>query len=233
MIKRHHMLKHPWLSDRKILVAFSLLLVLLGCFFRLYQITQSDFVFYDEGYYLNYSRPFGAIIQARYPSGFSELTEAVYAYIRICLGTGKALWFLLADSRYFFGGLKSWFFPRVLSAVFGILCLAVSYRFARRFYRSRSVAWLAVVILALLPSHVFYSRVGLQETLSTFLMLLGFYYYLFPRSFGPRTFVAGGLFIWVLLKNAARDFGNIYGSCSPIWPVFSLSGTLTTAAIPR
>jgi len=201
MNEHHHMSRTSLLSDRRILIAFSLLVVLLGCFFRLYQINQSDFVFYDEGYYLNYSRRFGEIIQARTPFQFPEMTEAVYAFIRICLGTGKALWFLLADSRFFFGGLKAWFFPRVLSSIFGILCLPVAYRFARKFYHSRSSAWLTVIVLALLPSHVFYSRVGMQETLSTFLMLLGFYYYLFPRKIGPRTFTAGALFALTFFAN--------------------------------
>ena len=66
---------------------------------------------------------------------------------------------------------------------------------------SSRVAGLAMSLLAILPSHVFYSRVGMQEALSTFLVLAGFYCYFFPRSFGWRTLAAGAIWGMAFFAN--------------------------------
>lgn len=167
---------------------------ILGVALRVYHITRNDFVFYDEGFYLNYSRFFGDIMERHPPDTFSQSLSAVWAYLRISLSTGKALWFALVDARMFFGGFKAWSFSREVACLFGVLTIFIVYPFAQRFYSSRRVALLSVAFCALLPSLVFYSRVGLQETLSAFLIVLGFYFYLFPARFGLRTFIAGLIF---------------------------------------
>ncbi|MDP2654783.1 MAG: glycosyltransferase family 39 protein [Candidatus Omnitrophota bacterium] len=175
------------------------LLISFGVILRFWKVWQADFLFYDEGFYLNHNRLVGEILKHHFPATFGDFFHALYAYLRVCLATGKALWFLLVDSRIFFGAVEFWAFSRVLSAVFGALTLAMLYRFSRRYFASSSIAWLSVAILAVLPSHVFYSRIGLQEACSTFLVLAGFYFYLFPRGFSGRTFLsavilAGGFF---------------------------------------
>lgn len=186
---------------RKIIIILALCLAGIGILFRFYNITQNDFVFYDEGYYLNYNRLIGEIINRGYVRNFGEFLKAAGTYIRSSLGTGKALWFLIVDARIFIGAMESWFFPRLVAAIAGSLTLLLVYRFASRFYNSSLTGWIAVALLSILPSHVFYSRIGLQETLSTLLLLAGFYFYVFPRRFSPRTFISGLFFTAAFFAN--------------------------------
>ena len=158
--------------------------ILLGTFLRFYQITHNTFFFFDEGLYLNLHRKYLVLINYVHPRTFHDIAGALNLCIRLSLGEGKALWFFISHLRVFFGGLEAWYFPRVVSAVSGVLTLAVIFFFARRFFSSVRAGWISVVLLALLPSHVFYSRLGLQETTCTLFFLLGFYFYLFPRGFG-------------------------------------------------
>lgn len=167
------------------------LAIFIGIIFRFYQITESDFIFYDEGYYLNWSRPLGEALTTHKISDFKEFSKVVYEYMSRSLASGKALWFLLVDLRFFFGGLEQWYMSRLLAAILGVAAMGLTFIFARRFFNNVYIAWLATALLAILPSHVFYSRIGLQESLSTVLVLSGFYFYLFPARFNWRTLAAG------------------------------------------
>ena len=189
---------HPHLS--KGIVIFSLIAGMFGLVLRFYSITSNDFIFYDEGYYLNWTRPLGEALAAHHLKG-EDMRKAVDIYVTRSLGSGKALWFLLTDSRFFWGGFKDLFFARLLAAIFGTATLGMTYLFAKRFFDSSRVAGLAMSLLAILPSHVFYSRVGMQEALSTFLVLAGFYCYFFPRSFGWRTLAAGAIWGMAFFAN--------------------------------
>lgn len=209
------------LPMRRVLVAAAAFFVLFGMALRFYRINQNDFVFYDEGYYLNFMRPFGEVLGRHLLPDAGEIGKAVWTFIRICLGTGKALWFLVVDSRVFWGGLKTWYFSRIVAAVFGILTLFLIYPFARRFYQSEKVALISVAILAVLPSQVFYSRVGLQETLSAFLVLSGFYLYLFPREFGRRTFFSGLVFGAAFFSNYRLIILPVLILVAELWQAFS------------
>ena len=182
-------------------ITVCLFFLIAGCVFRLWHITQSDFVFYDEGFYLNHNRALGEMIAAHQPMDMANLKRAFEIYARTCLASGKSLWFFLADARIFFGRVHEWFWARVMAALFGILTIFLTYGFAARFFRCRWTAWLSAVVLSVLPSHVFYSRLGMQEALSTFLVLLGFYFYLFPRRFSFRTFAAGFIFGLAFFSN--------------------------------
>ncbi|HSV43399.1 MAG TPA: glycosyltransferase family 39 protein, partial [Candidatus Bathyarchaeia archaeon] len=166
----------------------------VGCLFRVWHITRNEFVFYDEGFYLSHNRLLGETIQQHYPLGTADLKEAAKIYFKTCLASGKSLWFMLSDVRVFFNRVHDWFWPRVIASVCGILTIFLTYCFAVRLFQSRWVAWLSVALLAVLPSHVFYSRTGLQEAFSTLLVLIGFYFYLFPRRFSWKVFLAGLFF---------------------------------------
>ncbi len=206
---------------RKIVVILAVWVIGIGVLFRFANITQSDFVFYDEGYYLNFNRMIGEIVDSGALTDFGQRMKAFGAYIRSSLGTGKALWFLIADSRFFFGATQSWFFPRLIAAIAGTLTLFLVYRVASRFYNSPWTGWLSVALLAVLPSHVFYSRIGLQETLSTFLLLAGFYFYLFPRRFGPKTFIAGTFFAAAFFANYRLIILPVLVAFCELWVSFS------------
>lgn len=178
----------PFQKDRSGLFALLVIpLILLGTALRFYRITANEFFLYDEGHYLNYSRLLLDFVEAHFRNSLYDFGQACKAVLEASLASNKPLWFLITNMRVFFVGTEGWFFPRAVSAVFGSLTLIPLFLFARRFFESRSVAWLSVVLLAVLPSHVFYSRLGMQEAFSAFLFLWGIYFYFFQRRLSGRT----------------------------------------------
>lgn len=175
--------------------------VLLGIGLRLFNITQSDFVFYDEGYYFHYNKTFTDLVARHFPESFTELKDALFATLRISLGSGKALWIFLINLRVFLGLDTAWFYPRVISALAGCLTLFVVYRFAKDYYRSTTVAALSTIFLAVLPSHVFYSRLAMQEGLCTLWFVLGFYFYVIPKKLQAKTFLSSLFFMLAYYSN--------------------------------
>ena len=169
-------------------------LVIIGILMRLYHITQNDFFLYDEGFYLNYNHLLVRLMTSHPPENFHDWMQAILVWFRFSMASGKALWFLLIDARVFLGLMHAYFIPRLVSAMAGSLTLWITFVFARRFFNSFWLGMLSLVFLAFLPSHMSYSRLGFQEALSTLFFLLGFYFYLFPRSFTFKTFVSGLFF---------------------------------------
>ncbi len=182
-----------WLSQKTLKIS-SLAVVavfcLLGIFFRFYIITANEFFIYDAGFYLNLERDYLRFISDHFPRTLYDFWRALYLCLCLALKEGKALWFLISNLRVFVGAEHLWFFPRVVAALAGTAVLFVVYHFARRLFNSRLVAGLSVMTLAVLPGHVFYSRLGLQETLCTLFFLTGFFFYLFPSKLGIRTFIS-------------------------------------------
>ncbi len=195
--------------------------VFFGIIFRFYHISRNDFVFYDEGYYLNYNRLVMYLVSRHTPQGFDDFYRSFGAFLRTSLASAKALWFLVVNARVYFLGFDAWFFPRIVSALSGTATLFLLFLFSRRFYEKPAVACLSVVILALLPSHVFYSRLGLQEALSTLLVLLGFYFYVFPAHFSPRAFLAAGCFAAAFFTNYRLIILPVLFLFAEIWLSFS------------
>lgn len=185
----------------RIFVAFCLFIILTGCVMRLWHIDRHEFIHYDEGLYLNYNRALGELIDANYPLTTQDLLRAFRIYLRTSLASGKVLWHLVSDLRIFFGKVDALYIPRIISAVFGVLSLFLVYCFASRFFRSKRIAWLSAALLAVLPSHVFYSRLGMQETMCTCLLLIAFYFYFFPRKFSWKSIVAGVFFGLAFFSN--------------------------------
>ena len=175
--------------------------LLVGSGLRLMRAATNDFIFFDEGFYLNYNSRFYDLLETHPPDNWPDLQRAVSYWFRLSLGSGKALWFMISDARFFFGAYRQWFVPKLIAALAGIMTLGLTFLFARRFFLRLSTATLSLALLAVLPSHVFYSRLALQETLSTFFFLAGFYFYLFPRGFGPRTFLSAAMFAGAYFTN--------------------------------
>ncbi len=167
---------------------------LAGIFLRFYAITEENFFFFDEGYYFNLHREYIELIEKRPPQNFTDFKGAFYMCVRLALGEGKALWFLLSHVRAFWGHLEDWWYGRMLSAIFGTIALFVFYLFVRRFANSKQLALLSVTILAVLPGHVFYSRLGLQESLCTLMFFLRFTYIFFRPSLAQGLLFP--LFLW-------------------------------------
>ncbi len=183
------------------IMALTVVAVSFGIWARFFHITQNEFFFFDEGYYLNTNRPFLESVMAYPPKNLSQLWQVVQHYLLVSLRSGKPLFFLLSDGRLFWGGVKDWFVPRVISAIFGILTLPLIFIFARRFYKSSVVAWLSVAFLAILPAHVFYSRLALQEAVATFFFVAAMYFYLFSEAKFSRLAISAILFVCAYLSN--------------------------------
>ena len=164
--------------------------VTFGIILRLYGLNRSGIFFYDEALYLNHSLPILELIEKVHPAG-QAFWQAMAAYIKAPLAFTKPVWILLVDSRFLFTQVHDWDYAKYVSCVFGILTLPIAFIFSRRYFNSLPVACFSTALLALLPGHIFYSRIGLQEAFSIFVVLTGFYYYLFPRDFGKKTFLAG------------------------------------------
>ena len=92
---------------RKIAMGALLFVTIGSLALRFYQITRSEFFFYDEGFYLNYNRLFLETIAERFPKTFRDWFMVFKFFIRFSLLSGKALYFMLSDSRVFFGRLDS------------------------------------------------------------------------------------------------------------------------------
>ncbi|MBF0122286.1 MAG: phospholipid carrier-dependent glycosyltransferase [Candidatus Omnitrophica bacterium] len=178
-------------KPRNIFVASMAMALILGVMLRLYNLLGSGFFFYDEGLYLNHNLLALEWIRKYHPQGMADNVRAFLAYLKIALGSGKSLWFLVIDSRFLIGGIHVWSFAKGAACFFGLMVLPIAYAFAKRFYRSKDVALLTVGLMALLPGAVFYSRIALQEAFSTVLVLSGFYVYLFFRRFEWRVILSG------------------------------------------
>ncbi|MBF0618966.1 MAG: phospholipid carrier-dependent glycosyltransferase [Candidatus Omnitrophica bacterium] len=178
-------------NNNYILNAVLLLAVVLGLVLRVYGLGNSGIFFYDEAMYYDHTLPVLDFISKHHLAGFSDWSKAAMVYLQVALSFTKPIWIFIVDSRCLLGQMTNWDYAKYASCLFGILTLPLMFLFSRRFFDSRVAAVLATALLAVLPSHVFYSRLGMQEAFSVFAVLLGFYFYLFPRAFGVGTFVAG------------------------------------------
>nr|CAX68895.1 hypothetical protein JG1_0090 [uncultured bacterium] len=158
------------------------------------------FFFYDEGLYLNHNRLLLEYINTHTFSP-SDFWQILNYYFKSALGSGKALWYFVIDLRCLWGGVADWKFSKVAACFFALMTFPVVFVFTRRFYNSTVVALISLVFLAILPGHVFYSRLGLQEALSTLLVVAGFYFYLYPRQFGWKTALSATLFAAAFFAN--------------------------------
>ncbi len=192
----------PWPGNIRKFLTFVLIgLVALGVFFRFYNITANTFVYYDEGLYLSENLQFVTLIERFPPRNFPEFLNILKVSLGRALATGKAIWFFLSDLRGFGLGAKAYYFPRILAAIFGTMTLGGVFLFARKYYSSKTIALIATAILALLPSHIYYSRLTMQETFSTFCFLLGMYWYISTEKIHWKTFLSALFFGGAFFSN--------------------------------
>ncbi|MFH0753051.1 MAG: phospholipid carrier-dependent glycosyltransferase [Candidatus Omnitrophota bacterium] len=166
-------------------------ILMVGIGLRLWGLGQSGIFFYDEAMYLGHSLDGLEFLSRNQAAAASDLGKALNFYLQFPLNFTKPIWILIVDSRYFLSHIHDWDYAKYASCLFGVLTLPLAFVFARKYFKSVAIACLSMAILAVMPGPVFYSRIGLQEALSTFLVLSGLYFYLFPRDFGKKTFLAG------------------------------------------
>lgn len=211
----------PLFCWRTVFLAAVLTALATGIFLRIYNLWGSGFFFYDEGLYLNHNLPALEMIRKYQPQGGEDNWRAFLFYLKMALGSGKSLWFLIIDSRFLWGGIHAWGFAKIAACFFGLLLLLLTYFFSKKFYGSRDVAFLSVAIVSLLPGAVFYSRIALQEALSMVLVLGGFYVYLFARRWGWRSALSGVILAAAFFSNYRLLMLPVLVLASEIWMAFS------------
>ncbi len=177
------------------------ILIILGIFLRFVQISRHDFIFYDEGMYLGHNRELLEKIVQFPAKNPQEMVSIIKILFNSALTTPKWLWFFISNLRVFFGGPEALHFTRLVSAFCGSAAVFMTYLFARRYFKSHQVALLSAAILAVLPSHVFYSRLAMQESLCTLCFLGGMYLYFSGREFGVKTFLSAIVLSGVFFTN--------------------------------
>lgn len=177
------------------------LVILAGLVIRYYHISDNQFLFYDEGMYLGYNRAFLNLVANNPPHNLGDLGIIISLMLRMALGTAKALWFFILNLRVFFLGPEAWFFARWVSAVSGLATVVLLYFWVKRHYHSHRVAVLSALLLLILPSHVFYSRLGMQEALSSLLFLSAIYLYTVKPTIRWPFFVSAVLLSCVFFTN--------------------------------
>lgn len=181
-----------------------LFLGISALFFRLYRITSNDLLFYDEGMYLGYNRAFLNLVANNPPQNLNDLWIIIGLMWKAALATPKALWFFLVNLRVFVSGAEGYYYARILSAACGIGTVVLTYYWAKQYFKSVNVGVLSAVILLLLPSHVFYSRLGMQESLSGLLFLLGLYCFLSIKNRPNLSAVLSALFLFLVFLTNYR-----------------------------
>jgi len=183
------------------IIVLLIVITLLGIFFRILNITDDVYVYYDEGLYLRHNIDFLYFMEKNPPNTLSKVTRYLEIMAHVALMDAKFVWFFIANLRGFFVGVNGNFFLRVVSSIFGSLSLLIVYLFGKKYYKSRFVGILSMALLAILPSHVYYSRLGMQEAFSTFCFLLGMYFYVFSKERNYKTFISGLFFSLVFFVN--------------------------------
>jgi len=178
-----------------------LILIVSGVVFRFYNITENQFVYYDEGMWLNYNRDLVNNIERNPPQTFQDFINYINISFHASLQTGKALWAFIAQLRGLTLGADAWYFTRLISAIFGSLTLLITFLFVRKYTNSKYIALLSTVLLAVLPSHIYYSRLGLQEAFSSFCFIFGIYYYVCPKKIHWKSFLSAVLLACVFFAN--------------------------------
>jgi len=188
-------------SSKGFLITLFIAIFLIAIGVRFFKITEDQFFYYDEGLYLNHNVEFLEFIKIHPPDTPKKFFKYLGVMGKVALTDAKALWFFLSAFRALVVGTDGVYFTRLISALFGSLTVIVIYFFATRFYNSKTVGLLSMALLAVFPSHVYYSRLGIQEALSTFCFLFGLYLYVYPKKLHIKTFLSSIFFSCVFFAN--------------------------------
>jgi hypothetical protein len=186
------------------------LIIFTGLLIRLYHISDNQFLFYDEGMYLGYNRAFINLVANNPAHDLNEFGIILALMFKTALTTAKALWFFILNLRVFVLGPQAWFFARWVSAFSGLATVVLLFFWAGRYFKSQRIAILSALLLLVLPSHVFYSRLGMQEALSALLFLGAVYLYMLHERIRWTFFVSAFLLACVYFTNYRMIIAPIF-----------------------
>ena len=177
------------------------IIIVTGICLRLYHISANQFLFYDEGMYLGYNRAFLNLVANNPAHNLGEFGIILSLMFKAALTTAKSLWFFILNLRVFVLGPEAWFYARWVSALSGLATVVLLFFWTRRYFKSQRVALMSALLLLILPSHVFYSRLGMQEALSTLLFLSAVYLYMSNERMRWQFFLSAFLLACVYFTN--------------------------------
>ncbi|MBF0571905.1 MAG: glycosyltransferase family 39 protein [Candidatus Omnitrophica bacterium] len=212
--------------NKYILPVIAGLIVLAGLLIRLYHISDNQFLFYDEGMYLGYNRTFLNLVANNPAHDLNELGIILSLMLKTALATAKALWFFILNLRVFVLGPEAWFFARWVSAISGIGTVILLYFWSRRYLNSQRIAVLSALILLVLPSHVFYSRLGMQEALSALLFLSAIYLYMSKERISWLFFVSVFMLACVFFTNYRMIIAPVFIAFIECFKAFTITKKL-------
>ncbi len=189
------------LSSKKIAWIIFFVFVGAGIVLRFYHIKDNDFLFYDEGMWLGYHRDFVQLVSQNPPHNLQDFQKIVFLMVGFSLAAAKSLWAFLSMLRGLLINEQALYFTRLISAICGTLTLVMTYCLGKEIYKDRLIGFCSVIVLAFLPSHVFYSRLGLQEAFSAFFFTAGLYLYVCSPKFNWKTAVSSFCFVFLFLSN--------------------------------
>jgi hypothetical protein len=209
---------------KPLLLIFIGLIILAGLIVRLYHISDNQFLFYDEGMYLGYNQAFLNLVANNPAHNFNEFLIILSLMFKTALTTAKALWFFILNLRVFVLGPQAWYFARWISAFSGIATVILLFFWARYYFKSQRVAVLSALLLLILPSHVFYSRLGMQEAFSTLLFLGAIYLYMSNDRIRWPFFVSAFLLACVYFTNYRMIIAPVFIAFIECFRALVLSG---------
>jgi hypothetical protein len=212
--------------SKSLLPAFIGLIIFAGLIIRLYHISDNQFLFYDEGMYLGYNRAFLNLVANNPAHDLNEFGIILSLMFKTALTTAKALWFFILNLRVFILGPQAWFFARWVSAFSGLATVVLLFFWARRYFKSGRIAFLSALLLLVLPSHVFYSRSGMQEALSALLFLGAIYLYMLHERIRWPFYVSAFLLACVYFTNYRMIIAPVFIAFIECFNAFTSSGEL-------
>ena len=199
------------MTKLKSLIPYAIgFIALAGLIIRLYHISDNQFLFYDEGMYIGYNRVFLNLVANNPAHDLNELGIILSLMAKAALGTPKALWFFILNLRVFILGPEAWYFARIVSAISGLATVILLFFWTRRYFKSQRLAIISSLLLLILPSHVFYSRLGMQEAISTLLFLSAIYFYMSHERLRWTFYFSAFLLACVYLTNYRMIIAPIF-----------------------
>lgn len=162
---------------KRTVLILLILFITLGAFLRLYGLSEKGLFFWDEGIFLMGTRFVNwRVVElvdnlSRFGFHLNSLQSDVPNVEGYPVFLQKPGHIVMLSLFSLFMGTSEYLGP-FMSAVFGILGLFVVFRLGRYLY-GKPAALFAVLLLSLMPSHLYYSRLGMHEINSGFFVLLG------------------------------------------------------------
>ncbi|MBU1152630.1 glycosyltransferase family 39 protein [bacterium] len=160
---------------KKTTYLFLILIILLACFLRFYNLTNKGIFLTDEGNYLQETQFVVSGIQSIFNK--EDLQKTRIQTKGIALRHSKPTHTLLISALALWEGKVNEYVAFINSAIFGVLTVILLFLIAKNIF-NKEIALLSALILALSQYHVMYSREGLAEVDSVFFFLFSFFFYL-------------------------------------------------------